>query len=53
MDRNPEWGMQMSGDIYMAAAGALATERKLDLIANNLAMSTPPDLNAKSGISNM
>jgi len=27
----------MSGDIYMAAAGALATERKLDLIANNLA----------------
>jgi flagellar basal-body rod protein FlgG len=29
--------MEMSGDIYMAAAGALATERKLDLIANNLA----------------
>ena len=27
----------MSGDIYMAAAGALASERKLELIANNLA----------------
>jgi len=27
----------MSGEIYMAAAGALATERRLELLANNLA----------------